>query len=209
MATLNITYTFAALTDAHAAEVNTNFTDVKNFVNTNVVHTDGSKVFTGVPSGPSTDPSSDNQFSRKAYVDKKAGSVRGVATKAAGTIQAAAATATWYTISGFSVTTDLVDAHYYLILVQIENLNCTLTGGPYPLGLHLRRAGTTIATTVGWFENGTSKGTAMQILIPYLQVGAASGQVFDVQVAHFGGGAGDLLIEAGFSGRLLVKDLGV
>jgi hypothetical protein len=53
-----------------ADDVDANFTAVINWINTNAVHLDASKAFTSVPSGPATDPSSDNQLARKAYVDK-------------------------------------------------------------------------------------------------------------------------------------------
>ena len=67
----NVTYTFTTGTAAIASQVNQNFTDLVTWVNTNAVHLDASKAFTNVPSGPSSDPTSDNQLARKAYVDKK------------------------------------------------------------------------------------------------------------------------------------------
>lgn len=70
MATASVTFTFVALTDALASEVNTNFSDVVSFLNTQTIHKDASVAFTAVPSGPATDPVSDNQFVRKAYVDR-------------------------------------------------------------------------------------------------------------------------------------------
>lgn len=75
MATASTTYTFTDGTAAVADEVNQNFTDVVSFLNDSVVHRDGSNAFTAVPTGPSTDPSTDNHLTRKAYVDKKAGYV--------------------------------------------------------------------------------------------------------------------------------------
>ncbi len=55
-----------------ADDVDANFAAVVNWINTNAVHLDASKAFTSVPSGPATDPTSDNQLTRKAYVDSKA-----------------------------------------------------------------------------------------------------------------------------------------
>jgi microcystin-dependent protein len=52
-----------------AAPVMQNFNDILTWINTNAVHLDGSKAFTGVPSGPASDPVSANQYARKAYVD--------------------------------------------------------------------------------------------------------------------------------------------
>ena len=64
-----VTYNFVAGTPSVADNVDQNFTDLVNWINTNAVHLDGSKAFTAVPSGPATDPTSANQLARKAYVD--------------------------------------------------------------------------------------------------------------------------------------------
>ena len=64
-----VTYNFVAGTPSVADNVDQNFTDLVNWINTNAVHLDGSKAFTAVPSGPATDPVSANQLARKAYVD--------------------------------------------------------------------------------------------------------------------------------------------
>jgi hypothetical protein len=69
MATASVTNTFVALTTAEAAKVNTNFTDLVSFLNTNVVHKDGSVTMTGQLTLPGSDPSTSNQAARKAYVD--------------------------------------------------------------------------------------------------------------------------------------------
>lgn len=68
---VSVTYNFVAGTDAVADQVDTNFNDLVTWVNTNAVHLDGTKAFTGIPSGPSSDPTTANQLTRKAYVDKK------------------------------------------------------------------------------------------------------------------------------------------
>jgi hypothetical protein len=70
-ANVSVTYNFVAGTPAVADNVDQNFTDIVNWVNTNAVHLDGSKAFTAVPSGPASDPTSANQLTRKAYVDAK------------------------------------------------------------------------------------------------------------------------------------------
>ena len=70
MATAAVTYTFTANTLIQSAQANTNFQDLVTFLNNSVIHKDGSIAFTAIPSGPATDPSGDNQFARKAYVDK-------------------------------------------------------------------------------------------------------------------------------------------
>jgi hypothetical protein len=53
-----------------ASEINQNFADISTFLNNSVVHVDGSKAFTGIPSiATGIDPSASNHLSRKAYVD--------------------------------------------------------------------------------------------------------------------------------------------
>lgn len=71
MATLSVTYNFAPNTLAEADKVDQNFTDIVSFVNTNCIQKDASLAFTNIPSGPASDPSGDNQFARKRYVDRK------------------------------------------------------------------------------------------------------------------------------------------
>lgn len=60
---------FVANTNAVAADVNSNFNAIKSYVDTYCILKDGSLSFTSVPSGPSTDPTAANDFTRKAYVD--------------------------------------------------------------------------------------------------------------------------------------------
>lgn len=73
MATLTISNTFVAGTDALASEVNQNFTDVRTFVNSQVVHRDGTTAFTSTPSMPSTAAAvtAAGHVSNKAYVDDR------------------------------------------------------------------------------------------------------------------------------------------
>lgn len=80
MATLSKQYTFSAGT-ASSAQVNQDFDDIIAFINTQVVHRDGSKDMTAPLALPASDPTDANQAARKAYVDKRmrfaGGSVRG------------------------------------------------------------------------------------------------------------------------------------
>lgn len=69
MATLTIPNEFQAGTPAEAAEVNQNFEAIELFSNTSLAHTDGSKPFDNLPSGPNVDPSSATQLANKRYVD--------------------------------------------------------------------------------------------------------------------------------------------
>lgn len=54
---------------AVASQVNANFDALYGWVNGSAVWADASQAFTNVPSGPATDPSTPNQFTRKSYVD--------------------------------------------------------------------------------------------------------------------------------------------
>jgi hypothetical protein len=67
---LTIPYSFTNGVASDALEVNENFEDVAAYVNTSLIHKDASVAFTAVPSGPASDPSSDNHLARKAYVDR-------------------------------------------------------------------------------------------------------------------------------------------
>lgn len=69
MATAAVTYVFANGTNADGTQVNSNFTSVVNFLNTETVQRDASIAFTAIPSLPAVDPTTDNQAVRKAYVD--------------------------------------------------------------------------------------------------------------------------------------------
>ena len=71
MAAASVTYNFTPSTTIVAAQVNQNFTDIVNFLNTQAMHKDGSVAFTAVPSGPAVDPSTSNHLVRKAYIDAK------------------------------------------------------------------------------------------------------------------------------------------
>lgn len=71
MPAANNPQTYVTGTPATAAAVNANFDYLESFINTEVIQRDASLAFTGVPSGPATDPSSDNQLARKKYVDDR------------------------------------------------------------------------------------------------------------------------------------------
>lgn len=70
MATFTRTYTFVAPNKIKGSEVNQSFAEIATFLNNSVVHVDGSKAFTGIPSiATGIDPSASNHLTRKAYVD--------------------------------------------------------------------------------------------------------------------------------------------
>lgn len=69
MSVLSKLYTFLAGGVIQPAEVNVNFDDIIDYVNDEVVLVDGTKAMTAHLAGPATDPTSANQYSRKAFVD--------------------------------------------------------------------------------------------------------------------------------------------
>lgn len=71
---------FSANTTAQASQVNTNFNVLKTYIESNCILADGSVAFTTIPSGPSLDPSTDNQFARKLYVDSLVNKRTGIVT---------------------------------------------------------------------------------------------------------------------------------
>lgn len=75
MATPSVTYTFAPHTLIKASEANTNFQDIIDFLTNEVIHKDASVAFTVTPSGPSSDPTTNDQFARKKYVDDKVAAI--------------------------------------------------------------------------------------------------------------------------------------
>tara|TARA_R110000868_G_scaffold148399_2_gene370313 strand:- start:84 stop:758 length:675 start_codon:yes stop_codon:yes gene_type:complete len=62
---------FTAGTPALATEVNSNFGYVQDWVDNDSMPRSGSVAFTGVPSGPATDPPSADSLTRRQYVDDK------------------------------------------------------------------------------------------------------------------------------------------
>lgn len=79
MSTVSVTNTFVAATTAVASQVNTNFNDLVTYINTNAITKDAALAFTSIPSGPASDPTTANQFTRKSYVDALVTSKTGLA----------------------------------------------------------------------------------------------------------------------------------
>lgn len=70
MATVSIPYTFVNGTqNADATQVNSNFSTLASFLNTEVIQRDASVAFTQIPTLPSTTPTNANHATRKGYVD--------------------------------------------------------------------------------------------------------------------------------------------
>ena len=70
MAAISKAFNFVPSTTAESVKVNQNFNDLFAQINANLVHADGSIAFTGIPAGPAVDPTTDNQFTRKRFVDQ-------------------------------------------------------------------------------------------------------------------------------------------
>ena len=66
---VTVTYDFVQGTPANADDVDTNFSDITTWINTNAVHLDGTKSFTGLVTLANADPSVANHATRKSYVD--------------------------------------------------------------------------------------------------------------------------------------------
>lgn len=84
MATASISYVFTNGTNADGVQVNSNFSSILTFLNTEVIQRDASITFTNIPILPGSDPSTDNQAARKAYVDKVVPA--GIVVQFAGTV---------------------------------------------------------------------------------------------------------------------------
>lgn len=146
MANLNKQYTFTSGTVIDPAKVNTNFDDLVAFVNNSVIHVDGTKAFTGLPSLP-TDPTASNQPARKGYVD---------AGDTAAINSAAAAAATLYgtraktggsntALVGAALGGNTMQVHAGYVAGSTDATgNISLSYGPFPNGV-----GCVIAIPVG------------------------------------------------------------
>ena len=80
-ADVSVPNNFTAGTPAVADDVDANFTSLVTWINTNATHLDGSKAFTSIPSGPASNPTTDNQLARKAYVDARAAGIVSIVEK--------------------------------------------------------------------------------------------------------------------------------
>lgn len=82
MSAVSKSHTFVPGTDIESAEANQNFDDLVDYINGEVIVRDASMAFTAIPSGPATNPVSDNQFARKKYVDDQVTAASTAATTA-------------------------------------------------------------------------------------------------------------------------------
>lgn len=101
----SVPYTFVALTTAEAGKVNSNFTALVNYLNASVSLADASVAYTGIPLLPSDTPTTDNQATRKAYVDTVVDASRPRRVRTALTTGNVALTSTSYAdVTGMTVT---------------------------------------------------------------------------------------------------------
>lgn len=118
---------FTAGTTIDAEEVDANFDSIFTAMNDDLVHLDGTTAMTGLLVLPGSDPTSDNQATRKAYVDAKAGGIIEQVTWFGGSGESVAAGAdygTWYGITGSLEINDvdLVADRWYRAKLQIPEL---------------------------------------------------------------------------------------
>ena len=67
--TLSLPNALSNNTNADATKVQANLDAIVDYINTYAILKDASVAFTGVQSGPASDPTTSNQLARKAYVD--------------------------------------------------------------------------------------------------------------------------------------------
>lgn len=129
MTTVSVPNNFSNNTAADAEEVDANFAALVSYINTHCVLKDASVAFTAVPSGPASDPSSDNQLTRKAYVDALTALVECRLSKATTLTISDAPLASWTETSdanGFYTATDdeivipTGEAGWYAIWVEVQ-----------------------------------------------------------------------------------------
>jgi hypothetical protein len=236
MASLATTYTFSSGTRAKSAEVNQNFTDVVNFVNTEVIHRDGAVAFTGLPTLPATDPTTANHATRKSYVDAEVAAVQAEVdavevdrgtffsrkTKNGGgdaLLVASGAAFAWNDITDFDTNVDEVDDHWYRAIFHVPalstNKDAILSSVPTRLAVRIRRDGTEIARE--WTSHMVdSKGIGLDINVEYQATATAADVVWSVQVSHYyaeatGGAAAAIRYNADttFPMTFTVEDLGI
>lgn len=116
MADLVKPYTFSDATDAEAGEVNANFDALYDWVNGQSIDVTAARAFENIPTGPATDPTSDNQFARKKYVDNR---YRLIAAQRE-TLQRDAITSAFYAIPSISKTYTFVSGRSYRFSTKLS-----------------------------------------------------------------------------------------
>lgn len=180
MPSASVPNNFSNNTAADAEEVDANFAALVSYINTNCVLKDASVAFTAVPSGPATDPATDNEFARKAYVD-----AAGVATECrlykSTTLTTSAATLASWTetadTSGFYAAADdeiivpTGEGGWYAIWLEVEVSLFNL----FPLSVSL--VGTHASDDVEYRAFGEISATADITVISYVAYLAAGDKI--------------------------------
>lgn len=192
MATATVTHDFVAGTLIESAEVDQNFTDLANFLNTEAIQRDGSVAFTAIPTLPSSDPTSDNQATRKLYVDNK---FRGVLGRVGQGVHAANALSngSWEYIdeggaggSPLKIEADLEAGRYYMAVLNIAALE-TASGSAMVQGrILLDAVEQQIATS---YYSGTGPGPSICITRVWQQGSDAPATALRCAMRHYKGSA--------------------
>ncbi len=201
-ANVAVTYNFTAGTPAVADNVDQNFADIVNWINTNAVHLDGSKTFSSIPSGPASDPTSDNQFARKAYVDAGA---RG--TVAGGYVQITApqgGITSTVDVTGLSITFTAVAGRRYRVHGSMY-LTSSVTGDL--ASLQITDGSNNQLQSTQEYMAGSGKDTRADVTC--IVVPGAGSKTYKIR-ANRASGTGTVQVTAGatFPGFLLIEDIG-
>lgn len=125
MSAVAVTNDFVSGTTIESAKVDQNFSDLVSYINSNCIVKDGSLASTAVLSGPATDPSSANHYTRKQYVDDNVG-------------RASSSTTGSHTFTAS-------DAWQSLLSLTITNPGKAVVVEAWGSALHLAGGGTTVS----------------------------------------------------------------
>lgn len=207
MPAASVTYSFTSGGLIKSNEVNQNFTDLTTWMNTNAIQKDASVAFTGVPSGPATDPSSANQFTRKQYVDDRRGpkvlALHNINTGVAPSL----GSGSYYTVitsSGLTFTAD----HYYEADFYLPNVYLASVAGAQVFGTMSVMGLEVVASH--FYQTDVGQGCEIQGRQSWYQSSTLSGQTVLVRIKHAYGGTATLNCDAATYNqmRLTIKDLG-
>jgi len=182
VANLILPYSFIPNTLAESSKVNADFNAIETFVETQLIHADGSTPFSTVPVGPATDPVSDNQLPRKRYVDGDFAMVQriGFSLASSGSIQVpggfTSVIARGLATSAAGITVSTTGVYECGFIVQFgSNASGSRGGGMRDNGSQLTGMGqVSSGDSVGGFGQGLS------IERPYISLTA--GDVLDLHV---------------------------
>lgn len=208
MATAAITHTFVDGATIEASEHNQNFTDLVTFLNTYCIQKDASLAFTAHPSGPATDPSTDNQYARKAYVDKQAGGVLGLyESPATGGVATASVDTADLQVGSMEVTVDLTIDHYYRAELLVPGFTFAAVPGAWRSVWSIYKTATMLTKGFVWHSDD-DVGT-IHLWHVWKATASASGVVFKAKTSTSRGTASDLYYSSALPWTLAVTDLGV